>query len=149
MKDNRKVVITHLPIEKDSEEVFSIAKRSRLLINSICQYSKDLMARGVKIFERHANIIRTEAGYFCAFYEEDLEKNRTVKKEEIQEQFEGLDGRMKVVLHNSSGEEVVRDVAEMVAMAFVPNPDNYEFVKHKDEDLKNNKAENLYWSQVK
>lgn len=145
--DNKKVVITHLPLTHDKEEVFSIVKRSRLLINSICQYSKDLRRKGVKVYERSVNIIRTDRGYFCAFYEDDLKENRTEEKNV--EQFEGVDGRMKVVLHNELGEEVIKDVAEMVAMSFIPNPDNYEFVKHKDGDVKNNKAENLYWSKIK
>lgn len=146
-EDNRKVVVTHLPLSKDRDDVFSIVKRSRLLINSICQYSKDLRKRGVKVYERHVNIIRSEAGYFCAFYEDDLKENRT--EEKIDKQFEGVDGRMKVVLHDADGEESVKDVAEMVAMAFIENPSGYEFVKHKDGDIKNNKVENLYWSKIK
>ena len=147
--DDRKVVITHLPLDKDREAVFSIAKRSRLLINSICEYSKDLRKRGIKVFERHINIVRTSGGYFCAFYEDDLKENRTEQKDEIVKQFEGVDGRMKVVLHDEQGEQAVKDVAEMTAILFVPNPEKYEFVKFKDGDSKNLKAENLYWSKTK
>lgn len=149
MKDNRKIVITHLPLTKDREEVFSIVKRSRVLINSICQYSKDLRRKGIKVFERSVNIIRTEAGYFCAFYEEDLKEYKTNTEEKVLERFEGVDGRLKVILHNEQGEEVVKDVAELVAMAFIPNPDNYEFVNFKDGDKKNVHQDNLYWSPTK
>lgn len=140
------IVITHLPLTKEREEVFSIVKRSRVLINSICQYSKELRRKGIKVFERQVNIIRTEAGYFCAFYEEDIKEKQT---EKIEKQFEGIDGRMKILLHDEDGEEVVKDVAELVAMAFIPNPDNLQFVKHKDGDIKNNTADNLYWSKTK
>lgn len=148
-EDNRKVVITHLPLDKDREAVFSIVKRSRLLINSICEYSKDLKRKGVKIFERKANIIRTSGGYFCAFYEDDIKENRIEQSEEMVKQFEGIDGRMKVVLHNEEGEDVIKDVAEMTAILFVPNPEKYEFVKFKDGNPKNLEHSNLYWSKKK
>lgn len=146
-KEIRPVYITHLPLDKDREEVFAIVKRSRMLINSICQYSKDLRKKGVEVYERRVNIIRTNAGYFCAFFEDDINDNTTNKKEPI-EPFEGIDGRMKVKL-TKDGEVYVEDLAKMVALMFVPNPDKFEFVKHKDGDLKNNKQENLYWSKEK
>ena len=150
MKDTeRNVLITHLDLSHDWEAVKKIVKRSRLLINSICQYSKDLKKKDVIVEERHVNIIKTNIGYFCAFYEDDIKENRTKQKEETTEQFEGLDGRMKTVLHDDNGEEIVKDVAEMVAIMFVPNPDNYEYVKHKDGDTKNNNYINLYWSKFK
>lgn len=148
-RDNRNVLITHLDLSHDWEAVKTIVKRSKLLINSICQYSKDLKKKDIIVQERYVNIIKTNVGYFCAFYENDIKENRTKGKEKIQEQFEGLDGRIKTILHDDDGEEIVKDVAEMVAIMFVPNPDNYEFVKHKDGDTKNNNYTNLYWSKFK
>lgn len=148
MKENKEVIITHLPLTKVKEEVFSTAKRSRLLINSICQYSKDLHKKDIKIYERYVNIIRTEAGYFCAFFDEDIPK----EKKEINfknklEPFEGLDGRMKIALFDKEGEIIIEDVANMVAKTFVPNPDNLPMVKFIDGNSKNCKAENLFWSE--
>lgn len=148
-QDDRKVIITHLDLSKDRNEVFAIVKRSKLLINSICQYSKELRKKGVKVYERQVNIIRTDIGYFCAFYVEDVEQGRTEEKEKKVTEFEGMDGRMKVILHDDEGEEVIKDVAEMVAKTFIDNPENHQFVKHKDGDTKNNKQENLYWSKYK
>lgn len=145
---SRKVVITHLDKSKNKEEVFAIAKRSKLLKNSIIRYSEDLLKQGIKTYERHINIIRTSNGYYLALYHQDLIKNRTKEPESKLEPFEGFDGRMKVKLMKE-GEEIVEDLATIIAVAFIPNPDKYEFVKHKDGNTKNNVAENLYWSKIK
>lgn len=36
-------------------------------------------------------------------------------------------------------------VSKLVATAFIPNPKQYKFVKHLDENLYNNEVENLKW----
>lgn len=152
-KDNRKVLITHLPLSKDKEQVFSIVKRSRLLINSICEYSKDLRKRGIEVYERKVNIIRTEHGYFCAFFEEDIKEGRAAEgeqKEQKIEPFTGIDGRQKVQLTDKEGDIVIEDLATIVATTFkLPNPDNLSYVLFKDNDPTNCKIENLYWSNTK
>lgn len=37
-------------------------------------------------------------------------------------------------------------VHHLVAKAFIPNPNNYKYVKHRNGDKLNNEIDNLYWS---
>ena len=48
-----------------------------------------------------------------------------------------------VILHN--GGPATRSVHRLVAMSFLPNPDDLPYVNHKDEDKTNNAASNLEW----
>lgn len=42
-----------------------------------------------------------------------------------------------------------RRIHRMVALAFIPNPNNYPCINHKDEDKHNNSVENLEWCTYK
>ena len=48
-------------------------------------------------------------------------------------------------------EEVTQNVYvhELVAKAFVPNPDNLPYIEHLDGDRLNNRADNLRWTAIK
>ena len=46
---------------------------------------------------------------------------------------------------NKGEQRTLRNIHRLVAEAFVPNPHNYEYVNHKDEDKLNNLADNLEW----
>ena len=48
-------------------------------------------------------------------------------------------------MENQNEEEVSMLVHRLVATAFIPNPNNYLFVNHKDGDRSNSKSENLEW----
>ena len=54
------------------------------------------------------------------------------------------DGYLIVGLHNH-GKSSNKKISRLVAQAFIPNPDNLPEVNHKDENKKNNNAENLEW----
>lgn len=54
-------------------------------------------------------------------------------------------GYLHVVLSDGKGHRKAFVVHRLVAMAFIPNPDNLPFINHKDENPKNNRVENLEW----
>lgn len=54
------------------------------------------------------------------------------------------DGRIKVDLRKDGFKKTFK-VHRLVALAFLPNPDNLREVNHKDENPKNNRLDNLEW----
>ena len=54
------------------------------------------------------------------------------------------DGHLRVTLSNSGRKQRVF-VHRLVAEAFIPNPNNYPIVNHKDEVPSNNCVDNLEW----
>lgn len=55
------------------------------------------------------------------------------------------DGYATVDLIGPDGKKVTRYMHELVAKAYVPNPENKKYVRHKDGNKLNNYAENLEW----
>lgn len=53
-----------------------------------------------------------------------------------------------VVLYIKSKPKYYR-VHRLVAEAFIPNPNNYPYINHKDENKQNNNVENLEWCDAK
>ena len=51
----------------------------------------------------------------------------------------------KTVSLTKDGHTKTMYVHRVVAEAFIPNPNNYPFINHKDEDKTNNFVENLEW----
>lgn len=60
-------------------------------------------------------------------------------------QFEQQDGTFTVTLMGPNGRQANRHVHRLVGLAFLPNPKNHPYVKHKGSK-QNNAPENLYWA---
>ena len=50
---------------------------------------------------------------------------------------------------NVNGKRFTPLLHRIVAIAFLPNPNNYPEINHKDEDITNNNADNLEWCTSK
>lgn len=57
-------------------------------------------------------------------------------------------GHQKVFLY-VSGKRKTMFVHRLVAIAFLPNPNNYPAINHKDENPRNNSLDNLEWCTYK
>ena len=68
-------------------------------------------------------------------------------KGDMMKPYKNSDGYLIVDLREGYNRKQVR-VHRLVALAFLPNPDNLETVNHKDEDVTNNDLSNLEWMSV-
>ena len=55
------------------------------------------------------------------------------------------DGYLTVVLYADDKTKKTFTVHKLVALSFIPNPNNYDCVNHKDENKLNNDVSNLEW----
>jgi len=53
-------------------------------------------------------------------------------------------GYLMVGLYDGK-KRVLRPMHRLVALAFIPNPENKQYVRHHDGDNLNNEVANLYW----
>ena len=63
---------------------------------------------------------------------------------ELKQDIEKNQGYYRICL-NKNGIKKTFKVHRLVALAFIPNPDNLPFVNHKDENKLNNNINNLEW----
>lgn len=69
---------------------------------------------------------------------------RVRKGEKSVSQYKDCNGYMRISLYKDGKQRGVK-VHRLVAMAFIPNPDNLPMINHKDEVKTNNHVDNLEW----
>ena len=79
-------------------------------------------------------------------FKRQLKRNQQKKaaNDGLLPQFIGEDGQTKVALEKD-GVETIHNVAQLAAEAFIPNPNNLPYVRHKNGDKQDNRVENLEW----
>ena len=75
-------------------------------------------------------------------------KSNYANKERILKPFANKDGYLLIDIRHPNFRKSML-VHRLVAMAFIPNPNNLPEVNHKDEDKANNRINNLEWCATK
>ena len=60
--------------------------------------------------------------------------------------FVDINGYETVILEDTNGRSVMKYIHMLVAETFIPNPEGKKYVRHKDGNLLNNRADNLEWT---
>lgn len=74
--------------------------------------------------------------------------NKGICREKILKLVLKKTGYLQITLHKNKQQKVFR-VHKLVALAFLPNPNNLPFINHKDENKSNNCVDNLEWCDEK
>ena len=81
---------------------------------------------------------------FANYEVSDHGRIRNKTNDKMLKAYEGAGGRMSVTLYNDN-KKYGRRLHILVANAFVPNPDKKEYVYNANCDLRNCRADNLFW----
>jgi len=105
------------------------------------------------MFKEEREIWKDVAGFEGAFQVSSFGRVRSLprvdalghrRKGILRKQGNVHDGYLQVALEHN-GKKAVYWVHRLVAAAFIPNPNGYPTVNHKDENPSNNRANNLEW----
>ena len=99
-------------------------------------------------FEEIPEQWKAVVGYEGIYEVSNYGKVRNVKTGRILKLGKSKNGYLRVGLHKN-GKQKYFLVHRLVAIAFIPNPDNKETVNHIDEDKTNNHVCNLEWMTQK
>ena len=87
-------------------------------------------------------------GYEGLYEVSNLGRVRSLETERILKPSKNTCGYLFVSLYKNGIKKAVR-IHRLVALAFIPNPDNLPCINHKDEDKTNNTVDNLEWCDDK
>ena len=73
---------------------------------------------------------------------------KSVRMNTIMKQHIDKNGYCRIGL-TSEGNVITKGIHRLVAITFIPNPQNKECVCHKDDDPSNNNVDNLFWGTRK
>lgn len=68
----KNILIATIELSNSKDEVFALVDNNPLLITAIEGTKTGLVEKGVEIWDQKDNIIVTEAGYYCAFFEDQV-----------------------------------------------------------------------------
>lgn len=88
-------------------------------------------------------------GYEGLYQVSDKGRIWSVKRQAYLKPVDNGKGYLRVMLITKNGKKKMELIHRLVCLAFLPNPENYPEVNHRDEDSKNNYLENLEWCSHK
>ena len=93
--------------------------------------------------ELEEEIWKDVVGYEGLYQVSNLGRVKSLfRYKKILKQFEDNKGYLRVTLYKNNKSKSIK-VHRLVATAFIPNPNNYDCINHKDENKTNNNVENL------
>jgi hypothetical protein len=82
-------------------------------------------------------------GYEGIYQVSNTGKIRSIKRDKLLKQ--QIIGNYRAVRLSKDNIQKVHYVHRLVAEHFIDNPKGYKYIKHKDDNMSNNRADNLQW----
>lgn len=88
-------------------------------------------------------------GYPEHFANEDGEIFRLKKGQYKKIKIRNYPDKRPILKIRYSGKSITKSISRLIALAFIPNPNNYPCILHKDDNPHNNRCINLFWGTHK